>query len=281
MLNLLALIAAGVLALPSVAAQYRPLAENVKLHPQFPTKHLASPRDIVVCLPPGYETDKERRYPTFYLHDGSNVYVEWKLDEVVKGLISAGKIEPIILVLVPNGGAPSDRFDDYTPTRPANAKAGGKADAYGRMIVEELKPFIDATYRTLPGRTTTALGGASLGGLVTMYFGLQYPDTFGKLAVISPSVWWDNKRILQQVRSLKARPATRIWLDVGSKEPANMIGGTRELRDTLVRKGWKIGADLSYLEVAGAAHNERAFATRAENILSFLFPAAAAGEQSK
>lgn len=254
-----------------VHGQERALTPDVRLH-KVPTKHLAAPRDLVVCLPPGYDTDTETRYPVLYMHDGSNVYVAWRLDETVKALVAAGTIEPVILVLVPNGGTPEDRFNDYTPTKPPNVKAGGKADAYGRMLVEEVKPLIDSTYRTRPEAEHTGLGGASLGGMISLYFGLKYPQVFGRLAVMSPSVWWDNKMILREVRRMKEKPPTRIWLDAGTGEPAGMIAGTRELRDALVRKGWKLGEDIGYLELKDATHDEESFARRAAEMLTFLFP---------
>jgi predicted alpha/beta superfamily hydrolase len=268
-----ALFAALLLSLAApAAAQGRALTADVQMH-KIESKHLPVPRDLVICLPPGYEADTARRYPVFYMHDGSNVYVEWKLDEVVRSLVAAGTIEPVILALIPNGGSQEDRFNDYTPTKPANVKAGGKADAYGRMLIEEVKPFVDATYRTRTEPEHTGLGGASLGGMISLYFGLKHPEVFGKLAVMSPSVWWDNKLILRQVRNVKEKPALRIWVDVGTGEGGSAVSNTRELRDALKRKGWTPGEDLGYLELKGATHDEASFARRAEDVLTFLFPA--------
>jgi predicted alpha/beta superfamily hydrolase len=99
--------------------------------------------------------------------------------------------------MVSNGGTQEDRFDEYTPTRPPSFKSGGKADSHGRMLVEEVKPLIDSEYRTLADAPNTGLGGTSLGGLVSLYLGLQHPSIFGKLAVMSPSIWWDNKLIVR------------------------------------------------------------------------------------
>ena len=91
-----------------------------------------------------------------------------------------------------------------------NARAGGKADDYGRMLVEELKPFIDATYPTLPGAPSTGLAGSSLGGLVTMHLGLRYPSAFGRLAVLSPSVWLGDRAIVREVEALDAIARMRL-----------------------------------------------------------------------
>ncbi len=136
---------------------------------------------------------------------------------------------------------------------------GGKADRYGRLIVEELKPFIDATYRTKGDAKHTGLGGSSLGGLVSLYLGLKYPDVFGKIAAISPSVWFADKQIVHYVEMLKTRPKLRIWLDTGTKEGGNpeearyTVDDARLLEKTLVKKGWKLGKDLSYFEARSGA----------------------------
>jgi predicted alpha/beta superfamily hydrolase len=253
----------------STTQDYRPIPADYRVHD---VTLVAKTRQVLVWLPPGYATGPERRYPTLYMHDGATVFVEWRIDEVAKRLIASGAIQPLIIVLVPNGGEQADRFNDYTPTRPSNARAGGGADAYGRALVEELKPLIDAKYRTLPDAANTALGGASLGGLVSLHLGLKHPDVFGKLAVLSPSVWWDERVIVRTVKAVAPRPPLRIWLDMGTRESRNAIADARELRDALKKKGWRVGEDLAYSEIQDAAHNDEAFARRAEPFLKYLFP---------
>jgi predicted alpha/beta superfamily hydrolase len=240
---------------------------------------------VLVYLPPGYETNRKQRYPVLYLHDGQNLFdgatsfikgAEWQVDETAQALIKSKAIAPVILVGISNAG--KARIDEYTPTRDAGHDMGGKADLYGRMIVEELKPFIDSEYRTLPDAQSTGLGGSSLGGLVSLHLALKYPQTFGRVAVVSPSVWWDNKEILREVAALSEPPRLRIWLDIGTKEGGNKganeetTANARLLRDALLGKGWKTGRDLKYLEVEGAEHNEHAWAQRVDPMLRFLFP---------
>jgi len=181
----------------------------------------------------------------------------------------SGRIEPIIIVGVYNTG--EHRVDEYTPTARPDGR-GGQADAYGRMLVEELKRFIDKTYKTLPGMANTALGGSSLGGLLTLHLGLRYPTTFGKLAVLSPSVWWDERVIVQEVQALQGKTSQRIWLDAGTREDKDVIPDVRLLRDALVAKGWVIPEDLMYFEARGGEHNERSWAKRVGKVLKFLFP---------
>lgn len=233
---------------------------------------------MIVYLPPDYGHEDWSRYPVLYLHDGQNVFdsatafggVEWGVDETVERLIRKGSLAPMIIVGIYNTG--EHRIDEYTPTFDPRQKRGGKANQYGRFIVEELKPFIDRRYRTLAGPEFTGLGGSSLGGLVTLYLGLEYPYIFSKLMVMSPSVWWDTGIILRYVKSLKAKPSTRIWLDIGSKEGRFTPGHVRQLRDILISQGWRLNADLRFKEVRGGQHNERAWARRVGAAIRFLYP---------
>ena len=139
------------------------------------------------------------------------------------------------------------------------------------MIVEEIMPFVNSAYRTKTGPEHTGLVGSSFGGVVTLYLGLSRPQNFGRLGVVSPSVWWDERWMIRQVESLRSKPRTRIWLDMGTKEGYQGLKDARDLRYALERKGWKLGSDLSYFEDSGAGHNEAAWAKRMEPILRFLY----------
>ena len=255
------------------------LTGTIRTHPGFASRFLG-PRDVFVYLPPGYDREPARRFPVLYLHDGQNVFdashmgMEWQMDEIAERLIAAGPIEPLIIVGVANTDA---RSDEYTPTsveRTASdgtvRKVGGKADLYGRLLLDELKPFIDKTYRTRPEPSATRLGGASHGGLVSLYLGLKHPDVFGGLLVVSPSTWWDDFTILKTVAGLPAKTAQRIWVDIGTREGEEAITGTRRLRDALIAKGWTLGTDLHYLEQENGGHDEISWASRVEGMLRFL-----------
>lgn len=273
-----------VLSGSTAAQQSNTLTGDIRTHKKFHSQFLTNDRDVLVYLPPNYNSSKAR-YPVFYLNDGQNLFdgatsfiagQEWRVDETVQSLIAAGKIEPLIVVGVYNAG--KERVNEYTPAEDQKTKAGGKADLYGRMLVEELKPFIDRTYRTRRGAKDTGLGGSSLGGIVSLYLGLKYPQIFGRVAVVSPSVWFANQHILGFVEKLSKKSAVHIWLDVGTNESKDTeeaqqtVNGARLLRAALIKKGWRPGIDLSYLEAEGAQHNEAAWADRVEPILKFLFP---------
>jgi predicted alpha/beta superfamily hydrolase len=138
--------------------------------------------------------------------------------------------------------------------------------------MDELKPYIDKKYRTRPEAEFTAVGGSSLGGLVTLAIGLLYPHAFSRLLVMSPSVWWDDFAIYRLIDSIARKPRLRIWLDTGTAEPG--WEQTRELCQRLVEKGWRLGRTLLYMEAEGAGHHEGAWAARVEPALRFLFPTA-------
>ncbi|MFH1144881.1 MAG: alpha/beta hydrolase-fold protein, partial [Candidatus Eisenbacteria bacterium] len=196
------------------------------------------------------------------------------IDETAERLIAEGKIAPLIVVGVYNS---PDRVNEYTPVADP-VRGGGGAGGYGRFLVEELKPFIDATYRTRAGKAFTGVAGSSLGGLVSLHLGLTYPDVFSRIGVVSPSVGWAGAAILDEVASSQGAGGRRIWLDMGGREGGNVdeqrgaLEGARRLRDALIGAGWQAGIDLYYLEDAQAVHNEAAWAKRAGGMLEFLFP---------
>ena len=255
------------------------LTGKIRLHRNFHSKFLPADRDVIVYLPPGYRTIGRRRYPVLYMHDGQNLFdgatsfipgQDWRVDETAQTLIKSKAIEPLIIVGIYNTG--EQRMDEYTPTPDAKIGRGGKADLYGLLLMKELKPFIDAEYRTLVDAANTGLGGSSLGGLVSLYVGLKHPEIFGKLAILSPSVWWDGGIILRVVEALPAKTGQRIWLDMGTEESPYALKGAEALHDALIRKGWTPGADLNFFVAKGAKHTELAWAERVDPVLRYLFP---------
>ena len=239
---------------------------------------LGGERQLIVFVPPGYDAQPDRRYPVLYMQDGQNLFdpttsyvpgKDWRVDQTAQKLIRDGRIQPVIIVGIYHAG--EKRVDDYTPTKDAK-RNGGKASKYLQALVEVIKPFIDREYRTHTCAWNTALAGSSLGGLFTLYAGLERPEVFGKLAAMSPSAWWDRRYIVRAVERLPLKSRQSIWLDIGTREGAATVGDTRALRGALVEKGWAENADLHYLEAQGAVHDEAAWADRVGPMLEFLFP---------
>lgn len=258
------------------------LVDQIRFHQNFRSQHLDSLRSVFVYLPPGYDEASQTGYPVLYMHDGQNLYnpadafggVVWSVDKTANHLILAGEISPMLIVGIHNAGA--DRVNEYTPVPAVRGRMrghGGEADNYGKMIVEELKPFIDREYRTRPGREFTGLGGSSLGGLVSLYLGLRRPDVFSRLAVMSPAVWWANNQIIREVARTAERLPLRIWLDIGKREGPQIKHQVRALKEMLLANGWRTGADFAYFEIPEARHDEAAWGARFGEVLKFLYPA--------
>jgi predicted alpha/beta superfamily hydrolase len=217
----------------------------------------------------------------FYLQDGQNLFDaatafcgnEWRADLTADERIRRGTVEPLILVGLYNTGV--RRISEYTPTRDKRLRKGGKAERYAQMMAREVKPFIDHHYRTRKSATDSGVGGSSLGALVSLVAGLSYPRVFGKLALMSPSVWWDERSILALIEAWRLPRRPRVWLDTGTAEgnnPAKVVADARLIRDVFVAKGWSEGVDLHYEEAQGHAHNEQAWGDRFGRVLEYLFP---------
>jgi predicted alpha/beta superfamily hydrolase len=251
---------------------------QLRKYDNFRSKFLRNRRDIVVYVPPDYDQQPERRYPVLYLHDGQNLFdaaaafngQDWHVAQTADYAISAGLVEPLIVVGLYNTG--KTRLREYTPTSVPRL-GGGRADRYAKFLIEEVKPVVDRDYRTRQEASQTGIGGSSLGGLVSIYLGLKFSNVFGKIAALSPSVWWNQRVILRFAQAAPVGPRPRIWLDIGTREGPRIVDDVEKFRDLLVSKGWQYDRDLHYERVEGAEHNEAAWAARVGPFLQFLFPA--------
>lgn len=261
------------------------LTGNFRLYRSFHSRFSPHDRDVLVYLPPGYDDQPQRRFPILIMQDGQNLFdgatsfvpgQEWHLDETAEYLIRAGAIEPILIAGVNHTG--EHRIDEYAPTEDPGMRRGGLANQYGRLLAHDLLPFLASEFRLLEGPHHTGLGGSSMGGLVALHLGLERPETFGKLAVMSPSLWWDRRQAVKRLRQLSDKLALKIWLDVGTNESGDPTSSARHVhnaemaRDALTDRGWILGHDLVYYAAEGHDHSERSFGHRADSMLRFLFP---------
>lgn len=254
------------------------LQSRLHKHNQFHSPLLEEEHDFIVYVPQAFNDDPDRFFPVLYMHDGQNLFDAetsfikgnyWRMGETADALIASGEVHPLVIVGIYNTGP--KRIDEYTPVEDRRL-GGGNADAYGQMLVEDLKPFVAHQYRTLGGAENCGMGGSSLGGLVTLYLGMRYPAVFGKLAVLSPSVWWRDRVILKYVEQIRQNTGQRIWLDIGTNEGRRAMPDVRALKRMLVKKGWRPGKDLEYREIQDGRHSEYAWAERVGPLLKFLFP---------
>ena len=256
---------------------------SVHYHMDAPSRFLPHTRTVCVWLPPGYGLEPDRRYPVFYMHDGQNLFDAhtafagnpWWADEVAERAVRAGRVPPLIIVGVANT---PDRLDEYGPRRCGQKRARDHSRDYGRFLVEEVKPFIDATYRTRPDPEYTGVGGSSMGGLISLHLCKWYPAVFAKCAALSPSLWWDREYFLRNVTvSPGWLDRCRVWLDVGERESSSRLGSaatmrrTRRLAHLFTRHGLRAGEQFHYVEVPGGEHNEASWGGRFDRVLEFLF----------
>ncbi len=252
---------------------------QLRKHEQFRSRFLRNQRDLIVYLPPGYREQPARHFPVLYLHDGQNLFdgatsfvpgMDWHVGQTADAFILKRAVQPLIIVGIYNVG--KSRVYEYTPTK-APRLGGGRADRYAKFIIQEVMPFIQREYRVLPGAPSTGIGGSSLGGLLSLYVGLKLPHVFGRLAALSPSVWWNQRVIHRFADAAPVELRPRIWLDIGTREGPRIVHEVEQFRDILLQKGWRLGKDLHYQRVEGAEHNEAAWAARVGPFLQFLFPA--------
>jgi predicted alpha/beta superfamily hydrolase len=250
---------------------------QLRKHEKFRSRFLRNQRDLIVYTPPGYAEQYLRHFPVLYLHDGQNLFdgatsfipgMDWHVGHTADHFISVGSVEPLIIVGMYNTKA---RIREYTPTHVPKL-GGGRADRYAKFLTEEVKPFIEREYRTLSGPEKTGIGGSSLGGLVSLYLGLRLPEAFGKIAALSPSVWWNQGVMHRFAEAASVNPRPAIWLDIGTREGPRIVQDVEHFRDVLLQKGWQLGRDLHYERVEGAEHNEAAWAQRVGPFLQFLYP---------
>ena len=226
----------------------------------FAAPQLGGRRRIWLYLPPGYAASS-RRYPVLYMHDGQNLFDdstsfggEWGVDETLDRLHAEG--DPgVIVVGVDNGG--DRRLAEYSPW-PNLTYGGGDGDAYVEFLVRTLKPWVDEHYRTRPDRLNTGVMGSSMGGLISFYAALKYPQVFGRAGVFSPSLWFAPQIFAYARRATPARPDPRFYFMSGALESSSneTVLDQRRMMDTLSAAGFGIGGEVDTLVLADGRHQE-------------------------
>ncbi|QSX79340.1 alpha/beta hydrolase-fold protein [Agrilutibacter solisilvae] len=264
---------------------------TVESYQDLPSRHVAA-RTVDVWLPPGYATHPQRRYPVLYMHDGQNLFdpalsytgIDWGVDEAMTRLIARGDVREAIVVGIWNTPL---RGLEYTPlaplqTRPAAAREGlpidgNASDAYVTFLVDELKPFIDARYRTQTGPGDTLVMGSSLGGLISLYAMAQHPQVFGGVGAVSTHWPVGDGVMVDWFGAHLPDPRThRIWFDHGTATLDAQYAPFQRRMDALMRTaGYVEGDNWASFVDPGAEHNERAWRGRLERPLRFLLPPAA------
>lgn len=246
-------------------------AEVTVLNEAFVMPGLNRSRQVRLYLPPGYGTS-DKSYPVLYMHDGQNVFDnatayagEWGVDETLNDLAVAGQLE-LIVVAIDNGA--EKRMTELNPADHAEfGKAEGKA--YVEFIANTVKPYIDKHYRTLADAEHTGIMGSSMGGLISYYAILQFPDVFGKAGIFSPSYWAAG----QQVSWFENQPAAqeaRLYFYMGGKEGDSMVPDVERVYQAVLSKGHAT-EQTQYHLVADADHNEAAWRNEFKTAVLWMF----------
>ncbi|MCK4658047.1 MAG: hypothetical protein KAV82_00865 [Phycisphaerae bacterium] len=251
---------------------------RIEVIPGFqPSSSRLPPRDVYIYLPPGYDRDREQRYPVLYIHDGQNCWDDptepfghggWCVNLTADRLINTGKVAPFIVVGIANT---PQRMREYGP---GNNILSDTDHEYIQFLKGDLKRRIDRDYRTLPHARHTALMGSSMGGLISMQAALLNPQTFGMAACLSPAFGFSDKsaRGYEGLVRKVGKVPVRLYVDSGTagswQDGAPL---TRGMANLLRETGWADGKDFMHFEDTDAGHNERAWRGRLEKPLLFLF----------
>ncbi len=250
---------------------FGPATGTIRILPEIASPQLKNSRKLRVYLPPSYDENPAKRYPVLYMHDGQNLFdaksaaygVEWGIDETVNRLIGEGAMDEIIVVGIDNSGA---RIAEYTPCCDPKF-GGGQIEAYKAFVIDTVKPYIDGSLRTLPGKEHSAIMGSSLGGIASLVIAQSRPDVFSKAGAVSSSFWWKE---MELVRKPLARVPVKFYLDAGGKNDG--LEQTMQVRETMLKQGYKQGTDLLYYADPEGSHNEKSWAARVHRPLAWFFP---------
>lgn len=240
------------------------------VHYPFHIPQLNRQRAIRVLLPKNYHTDTARRFPVIYLQDGQNLFEphtaafrHWRLREFMAR-------QPLkrqaILVGIDNGGI--DRMHEYAPFK--RGQRGGQGDQYLQFIEHTLKPYIDREYRTWAHREATGIVGSSLGGLLSFYAGLRFGHVFGKVGVLSPSLWFNP----QVVGLAEKSPSVKSQLYIAaSKTEMGSMAAALEKTYWSLKKGGFADAQIRVVARDRGRHSETFWSKEFKPMYEWLFPA--------
>lgn len=255
-------------------------------------------RELIVYLPPGYNPTAGKSYPVLYMMDGQNLwdakataYGSWGVEPTANQLILSGKIEPLIIVGIPNSPARGEEYVGasmlYKMPRQGQdarlARAARLNSDFLAYVNGTVKPLIEKTYRVKPGRENTAVGGSSFGAAVSLQLGFTYPDSFGRIAALSfgnystGSDQWTDKPyavapwLIDSLVPGSHKAGWKIWLDCGNQDvDAEFLPRMQELAAALKAAGFT-DKELT-VKVFETLHNEQAWAQRLGLVLMNLFP---------
>ncbi len=239
--------------------------------PNTRTINGVSGRGVRIYLPRGYTENTTRRYPVLYMHDGQNVFLPggpfgvWRAEQQADAFIRLAQVREMLIVAVDNS---SQRSAEYVPELGNTTVTN---NAYNAFLVNELKPYVDANYRTRPDRVNTAIMGSSFGGIASLVAGMNHSATYGQVGAMSTSFWVGNT--LNRVLAGQLPLSTRLYLDSGDSGSSNDgAANTIVARDGLLAGGRVLNQSLFFQIGYGQQHNETAWSLRLPQAYQALLP---------
>lgn len=241
------------------------------------TEHLAF-RDVIVVLPEPF--DPNERYPVFVVYDGQHVGPGgFDVVRVLDRLAGEGRVRPHVVVAV---ASTEDRTAEYTFSRTSyehlRAERSGAVTRDERLadfVVNDVLPMVEVHARLETDREHGAVLGFSYGGLAALHLALRWPERFGRVICLSPSLWWSARRTIAEFASYRGPSPVRMWIDVGTLEgrPRDvvpyMVDDARALVRAAERRGMTLGRDLGYLEIPNEDHDTARVRHRLDSALGF------------
>lgn len=244
---------------------------------------------VQVFLPYDYY-HSEKSYPVLYMGDGQNLVdpsplsgYSWDIQNTLDELQKEGVIDGIIVVGIDSDS--NDRILEYSFdfTRKVERMLHIKfhldnttpqGEIFASFLVNEVKPFIDQMYRTVPNKESTYIAGSSCGGNIAFYIGLKHSDIFNGIGAFSPALWMIKHHLIPFINNTEIDPFLRVYLDTGSKEGyfgrMTFIKDLNHVYEVLLSKGLSPKNVCKVID-KGGLHTELFWQSRFREFIHFMF----------
>ncbi|MEZ5041369.1 MAG: alpha/beta hydrolase-fold protein [Saprospiraceae bacterium] len=237
----------------------------------FEIPQLIRTRRISAILPYNYQ-EETKRYPVLYLQDGQNLFDDyapfgnWAIDKKL-AILSEQGIGDLIVIAIDH--AEEDRVKEFTPSS-GGSLGKGEGKKYVRFLADTLKPHVDKHFRTLSGRNSTGIGGSSMGGLISVYAGLMYPEVFGRLLIFSPSLWAAPNIHFHAINFHEAHDS-RVYIYAGERESKTMVPNINKFKTALEQQGSGANIEFNISIDPQGQHNEARWGKEFPKAVEWLY----------
>lgn len=234
-------------------------------------------RTIHLYLPDDYDYTDER-YPVMYMYDGHNLFYDedatygksWGLKDFLDHYD-----KKIIIVGIECNHEGRERLNEFCPYTLPQSYLGditGKGEQLMDWVIEELKPYIDQHYRTIPFRECTGIAGSSMGGLMALYTVIKYNQYFSKAACLSSAIGICQYQLHNELSHADISPDTRVYMSHGKRETRGKehLENIQRLLSSFYSEFVKRGA-ACYINITNGKHNEASWEKENLTYMDFLW----------